>query len=73
MVLDDSTYFTRRALSQLDRATQAASDDVALGHARLSDLYLERARSLIGRELDHGAPSYDHGEHGNVVRLRISA
>ena len=45
MVLDDSAYFTRRAMWQIDRASEADDDVIADVHARLSSLYLQRALS----------------------------
>lgn len=51
MFLSDADYFTRRALTQLDRAVIADDPGVARVHVRLSDLYLERARTIMGREL----------------------
>ena len=51
MFLTDADYFTRRALTQLDRAAVAVDDGVARVHVRLSDLYLERARHICEREL----------------------
>ena len=52
MFLSDADYFTRRALTQLDCAASAQDLGVARVHVRLSDLYLERARTIMGRELD---------------------
>lgn len=43
MVLDEAAYFTRRALTQIDFAAQAADDHVAQIHVRLSSLYLRRS------------------------------
>lgn len=54
MFLNDADYFTRRALTQLDRAASAADQGVARVHVRLSDLYLERARTIVERELSVG-------------------
>lgn len=51
MVLDDARYLTRRALTQLDCASRAADADIEQVHLRMSDLYLERARDSIEREL----------------------
>lgn len=45
MVLDDAAYFTRRALCQIDRASQAVDDDIADIHVKLSALYLQHALS----------------------------
>lgn len=54
MFLEDADYFTRRALSQLGCAANAADGGIALVHARLSNLYLERARMLVEREMGAG-------------------
>lgn len=56
MFLSDADYFTRRALTQLDQAAAAADQGVARVHVRLSDLYLERARTIMGRELNGTMP-----------------
>ena len=55
MFLNDADYFTRRALTQLDRAACATDQGIARVHARLSDLYLERARTIVERELSVGS------------------
>lgn len=66
MFFDDAYYYANRAVSQLGLAANAADDTIAGVHARLSDMYLERARSAVGYEAHVGLD-------GNVVPLRISA
>lgn len=66
MNMDEASYFTRRAVAQMELASDAAGEDIGRVHARLSDLYLERARSLVAHETSVGL-------EGNVVPLRIGA
>lgn len=51
MILDDAAYFTRRALWQIDRASEADDDGIAQVHVELSSLYLQRALSDAERAL----------------------
>lgn len=64
MVLDDATYFTRRALWQIDRASDAADGGLAEVHVELTSLYLKRALSHLENALE--GPS-------NVLPMRIVA
>lgn len=66
MFLNDATYFARRASSQLELAASAFDDDIARVHVRLSDLYLERARDIVTREMSGGWSD-------NVVPIRVPA
>jgi len=66
MFCADATYYARRALWQLDRASCAADDDIALVHARLTELYLKRALATVDGELRRDGRS-------NVVPMRIVA
>lgn len=66
MFFTDAAYYTQRALSQLDRASCAADDDIALVHARLTELYLKRA-------LDHVESELGRNWKHNVVPMRIVA
>ena len=43
----DAGYFTKRALTEMQAAEAAANDLVARAHLQLSDLLLERARSIV--------------------------
>ena len=56
MFCADATYYARRALWQLDRASCAADDDIALVHARLTELYLKRALANVDGELRRQHP-----------------
>lgn len=51
MILKDADYFTRRALSELERAAAADDDYIAAVHGRLSALHLDHARTIIDDEL----------------------
>lgn len=51
MVLNDAAYFTRRALWQIDMASEADDDGIADVHMKLSSLYLQRALSDAERAL----------------------
>ncbi len=66
MTLDEASYFTRRALFQFDRASAADDESIASVHARLSDLYLERARAIVAEQTMGDWPD-------NVVPLRATA
>ena len=61
MVLDDATYFARRALLQIGKASDAADDGLAAIHVRLTALYLQRALSHLEGALE--GPS-------KLIRLR---
>ena len=41
-----TNYFTRRAATQLEFAERAQSGAIARVHRQLSDMYLEKARTL---------------------------
>lgn len=66
MFFEDASYFTRRALRQLECAANASDDVIASIHARLSDMYLERARASVDVKPKHAAET-------TVVPLRVVA
>lgn len=63
MILDDASYFTRRALFQFEQASVTDDDTVARVHVQLSDLYLERARQVVSEQTSSSP-------RDNVVPLR---
>lgn len=65
MLLDAAAYFTRRALWQFDRASEAVDEDVAGIHVKLSTLYLQHALSEAEEALGE--------EPEKVMALRIVA
>lgn len=71
MFFEDANYFTRRALSQLECAANASDDGIASIHARLSDMYLERARASVDVDSWQAAEAALAGS--TVVPLRIVA
>ena len=46
MIPTQMNYFTRRAATQLEFAERAQSGAIARVHRQLSDMYLEKARTL---------------------------
>lgn len=46
MSATQTNYFTRRAATQLEFAERARSGAIARVHRQLSDMYLEKARTL---------------------------
>lgn len=66
MFLDEASYFTQRALFQFDLASAADDESVTRVHVRMSDLYLERARTIVAEQTKGAWPD-------NVVPLRAIA